>query len=176
MKVSLNWLKRYVDIKVPVDELCNRMTMAGFEVEDVEDLSASMENVKVGRIVKLEKHPDADKLQVCQICQAIGENLMEQIQILIFGSFPCAALLFGTESAENGEISEDFPQISQNLAGSVGKNILIPIAPPFYQIKREGKNLPGFFQYFFTRCCHNGDTDFRNPLTDCQISYGYSTH
>lgn len=78
MKVSLNWLKRYVDIKVPVDELCNRMTMAGFEVEDVEDLSASMENVKVGRIVKLEKHPDADKLQVCQI--DVGEG--EPVQII----------------------------------------------------------------------------------------------
>lgn len=77
MKVSLNWLKRYVDIKVPVEELCDRMTMSGFEVEDVEDLSATMENVKVGRIVKLEKHPDADKLQVCQI--DVGEDELVQI-------------------------------------------------------------------------------------------------
>ena len=45
MKVSLNWLKRYVDIDVPVEELCSRMTMSGFEVEGVEDLSATMENV-----------------------------------------------------------------------------------------------------------------------------------
>ena len=67
MKVSLNWLKRYVEIKVPVEELCTRMTMSGFEVEEVIDLSATMENVKVGRILKIEKHPDADKLQVCQI-------------------------------------------------------------------------------------------------------------
>lgn len=67
MKVSLNWLKRYVDIDVPVEELCSRMTMSGFEVEGVEDLSATMENVKVGRIIKIEKHPDADKLRVCQL-------------------------------------------------------------------------------------------------------------
>ena len=78
MKVSLNWLKRYVEIKVPVEELCTRMTMSGFEVEEVIDLSATMENVKVGRILKIEKHPDADKLQVCQI--DVGEE--EPVQII----------------------------------------------------------------------------------------------
>ena len=67
MKISLSWLKHYVDIDVPLDELCDKMIMSGFEVEDVEDLSATMSNVVVGRIVKLEKHPDADKLQICQI-------------------------------------------------------------------------------------------------------------
>ncbi len=67
MLISLNWLKSYVDIDVPVDELCDRMVMAGFEVESITDLSESMRNVVVGRILKLEKHPDADKLQICQI-------------------------------------------------------------------------------------------------------------
>ena len=67
MLISLNWLKSYVDIDVPVDELCDRMVMAGFEVESITDLSESMRNVVVGRIQQLEKHPDADKLQICQI-------------------------------------------------------------------------------------------------------------
>lgn len=67
MLISLNWLKSYVDIDVPVDELCDRMVMAGFEVESITDLSESMRNVVVGRILKLDKHPDADKLQICQI-------------------------------------------------------------------------------------------------------------
>ena len=67
MKVSLNWLKRYVDIKVSAEELCDKMTMSGFEVEEMIDLSKTMDNVKVGRILKIEKHPDADKLQVCQV-------------------------------------------------------------------------------------------------------------
>ncbi len=65
MKVSLNWLKRYVDIPVSVSELCNTMTMSGFEVDGVEDLSATMHNVVAARILKLEKHPDADRLQIC---------------------------------------------------------------------------------------------------------------
>ncbi|MGI6264896.1 MAG: phenylalanine--tRNA ligase subunit beta [Acutalibacteraceae bacterium] len=67
MKMSLSWLKRYVDINVPVEELCDKMIMSGFEVESIEDLSATMSNVVAGRIVRLEKHPDADKLQICQI-------------------------------------------------------------------------------------------------------------
>lgn len=67
MLISLNWLKTYVDIDVPVAELCDRMVMSGFEVESITDLSETMRNVVVGRIVKLEKHPDADKLQICQI-------------------------------------------------------------------------------------------------------------
>ena len=49
MKISLSWLKYYVDIQVSVDELCDRMVMAGFEVESVEDLSESMEKVVVGQ-------------------------------------------------------------------------------------------------------------------------------
>ncbi len=78
MLISLNWLKSYVDIDVPVDELCDRMVMAGFEVESITDLSESMRNVVVGRILKLEKHPDADKLQICQI--DIGAD--EPVQIV----------------------------------------------------------------------------------------------
>ncbi|MDD6032101.1 MAG: phenylalanine--tRNA ligase subunit beta [Oscillospiraceae bacterium] len=78
MKVSLSWLKRYVDIDVSVEELCDKMTMSGFEVEGVEDLSKSMNNVVAARILKMEKHPDADKLTVCQM-DVGGE---EPIQII----------------------------------------------------------------------------------------------
>ena len=67
MLISLNWLKYYVDIDVPVNELCDRMVMSGFEVESITDLSATMNNVVVGKILKIEKHPDADKLQICQV-------------------------------------------------------------------------------------------------------------
>ncbi|MBQ4616780.1 MAG: phenylalanine--tRNA ligase subunit beta [Clostridia bacterium] len=65
MKISLSWLRRYVDIDVPVEELCDKMVMSGFEVEGIEDLSETMQNVVAARIVRLEKHPDADKLQIC---------------------------------------------------------------------------------------------------------------
>lgn len=67
MNISLSWLKRYVDIDVPVEELCERMIRSGFEVEDMVDLSETLKNVVVGKIVALEKHPDSDHLQICQV-------------------------------------------------------------------------------------------------------------
>lgn len=67
MKTPLKWLRRYVDIDIPLEELCNRMVLSGFEVEEVIDLSKTMENVVTGIVVTMEKHPDADKLVVCGI-------------------------------------------------------------------------------------------------------------
>ena len=67
MKVSLSWLKRYVDIDVPVETLCDKMVMAGFEVEEMIDLSKTMRNVVVGRVIKMERHPDSDHMFICQI-------------------------------------------------------------------------------------------------------------
>ena len=78
MKISLSWLKRYVDISVGVEELCDKMVMAGFEVESIEDLSQSIKNVVTARIVKLEPHPDSDHLQICTM--DIGAQ--ETIQIV----------------------------------------------------------------------------------------------
>lgn len=75
MKISVSWLRQYVDIDVPPQELCDKMTMAGFEIEEMCDLSQSMKNVVVGRIDKLEKHPDADKLKICQI--NIGDRTVQ---------------------------------------------------------------------------------------------------
>ncbi|MDE7071047.1 MAG: phenylalanine--tRNA ligase subunit beta [Clostridia bacterium] len=67
MKVSLSWLKDFVDIDVTVEKLADKLVSAGFEVEEIIDASANMKNVVLGKIAKLEKHPDADKLQICQI-------------------------------------------------------------------------------------------------------------
>ena len=78
MYISLNWLKYYVDIDVPVEELCEKMIRSGFEVEDIQDLSQTMKNVVVGEVVAMEKHPDSDHLWICQI-NVGGE---EPIQII----------------------------------------------------------------------------------------------
>ncbi len=75
MKVSLSWLKNYVDIDVPVEELCDKMVMAGFEVEEMIDLSKSMRNVVVGKVTKMERHPDSDHMFICQIDVGTGEDV-----------------------------------------------------------------------------------------------------
>lgn len=73
MKVSLNWLKDFVDISVSVEELAQKLVSAGFEVEEIIRQSDGMRNVVLGKIVSLAKHPDADKLQICQIDVGSGE-------------------------------------------------------------------------------------------------------
>lgn len=77
MKTPLKWLKRYVDIDIPLEELCNKMVLCGFEVEEIIDLSATMRNVVVGKILKIDRHPDADKLVVCQV--DVGKEAPVQI-------------------------------------------------------------------------------------------------
>ena len=77
MKISLKALKYYVDINVPVQELCDRMVMAGFEVESIEAEGENIKNVVAARIVKLEPHTDSDHLQICQM--DIGKDELVQI-------------------------------------------------------------------------------------------------
>ncbi|MDY7007508.1 MAG: phenylalanine--tRNA ligase subunit beta [Cyanobacteriota bacterium] len=67
MRISLNWLRELVDIKISPEDLAETLTMAGFEVEEIEDRSTWATGVVVGKILEANKHPNADKLQVCQV-------------------------------------------------------------------------------------------------------------
>ena len=76
MKLSRKWLNEFVDL--PLEQYDDRsfaeaMTVSGSKVEVTEDLSKSIKNVKVGRIVKLEKHPNSDHMLVCQLDVGAGE-------------------------------------------------------------------------------------------------------
>ncbi len=62
MKVSLNWLKDYVDIKIPVDELARKLTMAGTEVKAWQVVGGSWEHIIIGQIKAINPHPNADRL------------------------------------------------------------------------------------------------------------------
>ena len=77
MRISLDWLQELVNLNQTPEDLAHMLTMAGFEVEDIEDRSAWAEGVVVGKIVEYGKHPDADKLGVCQV--DIGTGEMQQI-------------------------------------------------------------------------------------------------
>lgn len=68
MKISLNWLKDYVQLDASVDEICRAITFLGFEVEQVIRTGApELKNVVVGEVLVRDKHPNADKLSVCQV-------------------------------------------------------------------------------------------------------------
>ena len=77
MLVPIEWLKDYTDINVDTKEFCDRMIMSGSNLETCEYFCEEMENVVVGKIEKIEKHPDADKLVVCQI--NVGKDDLLQI-------------------------------------------------------------------------------------------------
>ena len=67
MKVSLRWLKEYVDISTPLEELCERLTMAGLEVGKVEVLGGNWNDIVVGEVVDINAHPNADRLKLVTV-------------------------------------------------------------------------------------------------------------
>lgn len=78
MLVPVKWLKDYVDINVSPKELADRLTMSGSKVEELIVTGDEIQNVVTGKLIKIEKHPDADKLSICQV--DIGKE--EPIQIV----------------------------------------------------------------------------------------------
>ena len=66
MQVSLEWLSEFVDLP-SLEELSQNLTMAGIEVEEVINPAAEVQGVIVARVESTEKHPDADRLQVCKV-------------------------------------------------------------------------------------------------------------
>ncbi len=73
MKFTLSWLKEHLQTDASIDELVERMTMIGIEVEDVDDPSSKLGAFSVARIISAAKHPNADKLQVCQVETKLGQ-------------------------------------------------------------------------------------------------------
>lgn len=77
MKVPYSWLKDFVDIDVAPAELADRLVKAGFEIEDTDDWSQRYRNIVVGCITAIDRHPNADKLQVCRL--DVGDGTPRQI-------------------------------------------------------------------------------------------------
>ncbi|WP_047985041.1 phenylalanine--tRNA ligase subunit beta [Ornithinibacillus californiensis] len=78
MLVSLNWLKNYVDIDgISPEELAEKVTKSGIEVDNVEYIAQQSNNVVIGYVETCEKHPNADKLNLCQV--NVGEETLQII-------------------------------------------------------------------------------------------------
>ena len=75
MQFSENWLRSYVNTSLDSDELNHVMIMAGLDVDESHPLGASFSHVVVGEIVSIKKHPDADRLQVCDV--NIGDKTLQ---------------------------------------------------------------------------------------------------
>ena len=75
MKASIEWLKDYSDIDVSTKELADILTMTGSKVETIEEKGEDIKNVVIGKILEIEKHPNADRLVVTKIDIGNGEKL-----------------------------------------------------------------------------------------------------
>lgn len=67
MRVPLSWLRDYVDIEIPLQELAHRLTMAGIEVEAVERIGARWDKIYVGEVLEVRPHPHADRLTIAEV-------------------------------------------------------------------------------------------------------------
>ena len=75
MKFTLSWLKEHFETVAKLDEIVDKLTMIGLEVERVEDKAKEYEAFKVAQIISAEQHPNADRLRVCQVDNGTGKPL-----------------------------------------------------------------------------------------------------
>src|SRR5262249_7854413 len=73
MKTTLSWLKTHLETEAPAATLVERLIMLGHDVEGIEDRARALNGYVVGRVVKAERHPNADRLRVCVVDTGAGE-------------------------------------------------------------------------------------------------------
>ena len=105
MLVPISWLKDYVDINVSIPTLAKKLVGIGFEVEDIIYQEKQATNVVVGKIVKVEKHPNADRLRVTQI--DIGSKTIQVVtNVPVEGGETIAVALDGAHLADGHDIKK----------------------------------------------------------------------
>src|SRR5262245_43015801 len=75
MKLSEAWLREWVNPPASTEELCERLTIAGHELESIEPAAPDFTGVVVGGVVDVQPHPNADKLRVCRVEDGRGKTL-----------------------------------------------------------------------------------------------------
>ena len=100
MKFSENWLRSHVEVSASRDELSAVLTAIGLEVEEVTALGEGLEHVVVARIISAERHPEADRLQICQV----DAGLAEPLQIVCGAPNARAGLVVPTEQPEDQDV------------------------------------------------------------------------
>jgi phenylalanyl-tRNA synthetase beta chain len=74
MKITLNWLRQYVQFDWSPDELARRLTLLGLEVESMQKVGGELDGIVVAQVLTLDKHPNADKLTLCRVHDGLGER------------------------------------------------------------------------------------------------------
>jgi phenylalanyl-tRNA synthetase beta chain len=135
MQVSLKWLKDYVEMDLPPEELAERLTMAGLEVDSLHRIEPAFRGVRIARIVSLRPHPQAEKLFLCQVdvgdatfpvvCGATNIRVGDFVPLAPVGTtLPSGNLIQSTRI--RGEVSEGMLCSEEELGiGSDASGIMI---------------------------------------------------
>jgi phenylalanyl-tRNA synthetase beta chain len=103
MKVPLSWLREFVALDAATEELCRRLTMAGLEVENLTRVTPAFTDVFVARVLKVEPHPNADRLSLCDVDA---------------GNLGRARVVCGAPNVREGMVTA-FARVGARLAGGV---------------------------------------------------------
>ncbi|ADH98894.1 phenylalanine--tRNA ligase subunit beta [Salisediminibacterium selenitireducens] len=134
MLVSYKWLKRYVNLDdVTPEEVAEQMTRSGIEVDSIEKKDAEITKLQVGKVLSCEKHPDADKLNVCQV--DVGEE--EPVQI-VCGAANVGADQFVAVSRVGGRLPGGMKIKRAKLRGVVSEGMICSLQ----ELGFEGKVIP----------------------------------
>ncbi len=118
MKASMSWLKSLCPTEIAVEEIVSRLTMAGLEVDAVESASHEFSNVVVGEILSVSPHPDADKLNVCEVSDGT-----DRLQV-VCGAPNARVGLRAPFARVGGLIGSDFSIKEAKLRGVLSQGML----------------------------------------------------
>ena len=83
MIITLPWLKEHLKTKANQTEIINKLTNIGLEVEGIKENNNQLKELKIAQIIKAEKHPNADKLKVCDV-NVGGNKILKVVCMMIF--------------------------------------------------------------------------------------------
>lgn len=101
MRLSLKWLKEYIETELPVNDLARVLTLAGLEVESIESIQPAFEQVVVAKVLSTEKHPQADKLCVAKVTD--GQKTYQ----IVCGAPNCRAGLKTALALEGAKLKDE---------------------------------------------------------------------
>lgn len=155
MLVSLRWLKDYVDIDLPVEELADKLTMAGLEVDSIKEIKPEFTGVVVGKIISLAKHPDADKLSLCEVstgkqvlpivCGAPNTAIGQKIPLAEVGAVLPGG--FKVKSSKIRGVQSEGMLCSEEELGIGGDNTGIMVLPEDFEIGEDLASSEAFRDY-----------------------------
>ena len=73
MKFTLDWLKDHLDTELELNRICDGLVMCGLEVEGIENPADALRAFQIAEIITAERHPEADRLQICRVQTGEGE-------------------------------------------------------------------------------------------------------